>query len=313
MIRVIGPALALGCMMTRCRCCVEPGTASAGWRRRAIAGRQRGDLLVRKHALHRDQHAAGREQPPAPRRRTWRGPRTRARSRRRTAPPARSPRRAPRRRSTLASPSSSIACADERDLLARCCRAASPRQSGRAMASGRPGNAARRSRRRAAARPARRQVRQHGERVEQMVGDHLRRLADGRQVVRAVPLGEQRDQGGELRRAPGGRASPSARTPSSIAASIGAALPPCCAAPVFALGATRRAHADRRPAAPSAPGGAAPSVAVDAAGKPRFRCTSSSAIAAGVTPEMRAAWPTVSGRCWLSFCCTSVERPRTVR
>ena len=29
----------------------------------------------------------------------------------------------------------------------------------------------------------------------------------------------------------------------------------------------------------------------------RFRCTSSTEIAAGVMPEMRAAWPSVSGRC----------------
>ena len=36
-------------------------------------------------------------------------------------------------------------------------------------------------------------------------------------------------------------------------------------------------------------------------------------IAAGVTPEMRAAWPTVSGRCALSFCWTSIDRPRSAR
>src|SRR5207248_1901791 len=30
---------------------------------------------------------------------------------------------------------------------------------------------------------------------------------------------------------------------------------------------------------------------------PRLRCTSRSEIAAGVTPEIRAAWPSVSGRC----------------
>jgi uncharacterized membrane protein (DUF4010 family) len=39
----------------------------------------------------------------------------------------------------------------------------------------------------------------------------------------------------------------------------------------------------------------------------------SSASAAGVTPEIRAAWPRVSGRCRLSFCCTSTDRPRTPR
>src|SRR6185503_2396252 len=44
---------------------------------------------------------------------------------------------------------------------------------------------------------------------------------------------------------------------------------------------------------------------------PRLRCTSKREIAAGVTPEMRDAWPTVSGRCWLSFCWTSIESPRT--
>ena len=46
---------------------------------------------------------------------------------------------------------------------------------------------------------------------------------------------------------------------------------------------------------------------------PLFRWTSRSEIAAGVIPEMRAAWPIVSGRCQLSFCWTSAERPRTSR
>jgi len=46
---------------------------------------------------------------------------------------------------------------------------------------------------------------------------------------------------------------------------------------------------------------------------PRFRWTSSSEIAAGVIPEMREAWPIVSGLCWFSFCCTSIDRPRTLR
>ena len=45
---------------------------------------------------------------------------------------------------------------------------------------------------------------------------------------------------------------------------------------------------------------------------PRFKCTINSATAAGVTPEMRLAWPTVSGRCWLSFCCTSADKPLTL-
>src|SRR6266850_1513466 len=47
--------------------------------------------------------------------------------------------------------------------------------------------------------------------------------------------------------------------------------------------------------------------------KPLFRCTSKSEIAAGVIPEMREAWPTVSGLCWLSFCCASTDSPRTCR
>jgi hypothetical protein len=42
----------------------------------------------------------------------------------------------------------------------------------------------------------------------------------------------------------------------------------------------------------------------------RFRWTSSSEIAAGVTPLMRAAWPMVAGRLRLSFSSTSAERPR---
>ena len=45
--------------------------------------------------------------------------------------------------------------------------------------------------------------------------------------------------------------------------------------------------------------------------KPRFKWTSSKEIAAGVMPEMRAACPIVSGLCRLSFCCTSMESPRT--
>src|SRR5260221_10591718 len=46
---------------------------------------------------------------------------------------------------------------------------------------------------------------------------------------------------------------------------------------------------------------------------PRFRWTRSSEIAAGVIPEMREAWPIVSGLCWFSFCCTSICRTRTLR
>ena len=41
------------------------------------------------------------------------------------------------------------------------------------------------------------------------------------------------------------------------------------------------------------------------AGRFFFRWTSSSETAAGVTPEMRDAWPSVAGRCAASFCRTS--------
>src|SRR6266446_6945930 len=46
---------------------------------------------------------------------------------------------------------------------------------------------------------------------------------------------------------------------------------------------------------------------------PRFRWTRSSEIAAGVIPEMREAWPIVSGLCWFSFCRPSIDRPSTLR
>ena len=38
-----------------------------------------------------------------------------------------------------------------------------------------------------------------------------------------------------------------------------------------------------------------------------FRWTSSSEMAAGVTPEMRVACPSVCGRCWVSFWRTSKD------
>ncbi len=45
---------------------------------------------------------------------------------------------------------------------------------------------------------------------------------------------------------------------------------------------------------------------------PRFlRCTSSSEMAAGVTPGIRAAWPRVWGLTCVSFWRTSLDRPRT--
>ena len=36
-------------------------------------------------------------------------------------------------------------------------------------------------------------------------------------------------------------------------------------------------------------------------------------LLACLTPEIRDAWPIVCGFCWLSFCCTSIDSPRTLR
>mgnify|MGYP000561850646 CR=1 FL=1 len=44
-----------------------------------------------------------------------------------------------------------------------------------------------------------------------------------------------------------------------------------------------------------------------------LRYTINSDMEAGVMPEMREACPRVSGRCLFSFCCTSFDKPRTVR
>jgi len=42
-----------------------------------------------------------------------------------------------------------------------------------------------------------------------------------------------------------------------------------------------------------------------------LRWTSNIEMAAGVTPEMRVAWPRVTGLKNASFCCTSADNPRT--
>ena len=49
----------------------------------------------------------------------------------------------------------------------------------------------------------------------------------------------------------------------------------------------------------------------DQAARLRFKCTSRIETAAGVTPAMRAAWPTVAGRICASFCRTSFDSPAT--
>jgi len=98
-----------------------------------------------------------------------------------------------------------------------------------------------------------RQVRQHGEGIEQVMRHHGERLADCGQVVGAVPF---RDQRGVLQQ-------PLARA--------GGKLQREFAEPAVQRGARRHA------------------LFLSAARKPRFKCTSRSEIAAGVTPEMRAA------------------------
>jgi len=42
-----------------------------------------------------------------------------------------------------------------------------------------------------------------------------------------------------------------------------------------------------------------------------FRLTRINDTAAGVTPGIREAWPTVAGRCSMSFCFTSEDKPDT--
>src|SRR5690606_11352980 len=110
-----------------------------------------------------------------------------------------------------------------------------------------------------------------------MVRNHGCGIADGREVVDAVPFLEQPDivhQRVEL---------------------------------LVAQGQIEGAHARRKnvPLAHAAERCALPVA--------RFRWTSSNDSAAGVTPWMRAAWPIVSGRCSFSFCWTSADRPLTLR
>ena len=144
---------------------------------------------------------------------------------------------------------------------------------------------------------------------------HRAGLADRGQVVRTVPLGEQRDERDELRALPRAERAAARRRAREILEQS------------RELSIVDREAKRREPARDFLRDiGIGPGIAFTAlrhdgrdqaerrtALKPRFRCTSRSEIAAGVMPEMRAAWPSVSGRCRLSFCCTSVEKPRTVR
>src|SRR5882672_2865212 len=105
-----------------------------------------------------------------------------------------------------------------------------------------------------------RQVRQHGERIKQMLAHHGKRFANRGQVVAAVPFGEQHYVGDQL--IAGARRQ---RELEFFQAALERGL---------------RRHA----------------VLLDGC-KPLFKCTSKSEIAAGVMPEIREAWPTVSGLC----------------
>ena len=202
-----------------------------------------------------------------------RGRRTRARSRRRTARRRvvlDAARRRPRR---SASASSIAACARNAPFL-RFASSSVTCQSGRAIASGMPGippplpTSSTRS-----VAGERQMCGSDGERIERVVRDHALRLADRGQVVRAIPLREQREIRRELR---------GARRRQRDAEGGEAAVQACRAAGARAAAVMPIAGARRR-------------------AKPRFRCTSSSEIAAGVMPWMRAAWPIVSGRCWLQL------------
>ena len=117
-------------------------------------------------------------------------------------------------------------------------------------------------------------MRQHRQRIEQMMREHFRRLAHGGQVVGLVPFFDQRQiiEHALLRRRPDIQSER------------------CDARGQF----TGEAHALFCKVSCAC-----------------FRCTNSTEIAAGVTPEMREAWPMVSGFTRLSFCWTSIDRLRT--
>src|SRR5204862_4775986 len=110
-------------------------------------------------------------------------------------------------------------------------------------------------------------MRQHGQRVEKMMAHHGERFANCGQVIAAIPFGEQCHV----------REQPIERSPRQRKLQLLQA----------ALERSAWRHA----------------VFLDGC-RPLFKCTSNSEIAAGVMPEMRDAWPTVSGLCRFSFCWT---------
>ena len=115
------------------------------------------------------------------------------------------------------------------------------------------------------------EIGQYGKTIEEVARHHVHRIAHGGEIEGPVPFGEQREERDE------GRAS-----------------------------RLRERHPEGRK-----PGGETRLQNGGQAAERRLRCTRSSEMAAGVTPEIRAAWPKVTGRNEDSFCTTSVDRPRT--
>src|SRR6185437_3762239 len=133
--------------------------------------------------------------------------------------------------------------------------------------------------------------RQNGERIFHVEQLHLRPLPDRREVVDAIPFRQQIEIKRESRACPGGKRARNRQSGRWRESALG-------------LCQRRARHLD---------GVSARRTVSSARGKPRFKCTSRSDTAAGVTPDSRAAWPRVSGLRALSFCWTSIDNPRTRR
>ena len=127
--------------------------------------------------------------------------------------------------------------------------------------------------------------------VEQVVGQHLLRVAHRRQVVNPVPFLEQRQVGQQLLEL--GLAQRQTERGRARFQRGGRRL---CACAAHAAGLSAVSGAGRRPLKP-----------------PFFRWISSREMVAGVMPEMREAWPRVSGRCLASFWRASIDRAETCR
>ena len=255
--------------------------------------------------------------------RTSRGRQTRARSRRRTAPRAGSPRRASRARSTLRRPNSMAACVRNATFLwlestsVNC-------QSGRTMANGIPGMPPPEptSSTRNASLP--RQLRQHRERIEQMMRDHPPGFANRGQVVGLVPLREQPEiRRAIARAAPRSRPGPARRCRRASVSANGIWTPTLATSAAASpprgrssrLGAARRRSCDGQGRGHQS--GHRRAVTPISGTRRRERRASDARAGAksppASCPEMRAAWPIVSGLPAASFCCASVDSPRTSR